>query len=215
MMNKTDSSAPKAPAKTRKSRAGTAAPVDHHEPHAPLGQIIRHERSRQNMTLDDLARLSGVSKGMLSQIEQNKTNPTVTVLLRIAAGLRVEPTRLLPTTPHAPRVWRTIRANDEGYRFPANEGCLIRTLSPLDLEKRIELYELTFQPKGSLISEPHYQGTEEILTVVSGRLTVRSGDQENELRKGDSQHYAADVAHRIVNTGSGSASCILLVWYRS
>lgn len=209
--------APKKAAKTTGSGTKTDAKpdADSDEHTSPLGQIIRQERSRQGMTLDDLARMSGVSKGMLSQIEQSKTNPTVTVLLRIAAGLRVEPTRLLPTTRHAPRVWRSIRANDEAYRFPANEGCLIRTLSPLDLEKQIELYELTFQPKGGLISEPHYQGTEEILTVVSGKLIVRSGDQENELRKGDSQHYAADVPHQIVNVGSTTASGILLVWYRS
>ncbi len=192
---------------------GEAETPDPHSP--PLGQMIRQERTRQGMTLDDLARLSGVSKGMLSQIEQSKTNPTVTVLLRIASGLRVEPMRLLPTHPSAPRVWRTIRGNDERHRFPANEGCMIRTLSPLDLEKQIELYELTFQPGGSLISEAHYQGTEEVLTVVSGKLGVRSGEKEAELRKGDSQHYAADVPHAIANLGQSVATAVLLVWYRS
>ncbi len=181
----------------------------------PLGQIIRLERTRQGMTLDDLARLSGVSKGMLSQIEQCKTNPTVTVLLRIASGLRVEPNRLLPTAPTAPRVWRTIRGNDERHLFPANPGCSIRTLSPLDLEKQIEFYELDFAPKGALISDPHYRGTEEILTVASGKLTVRSGDNEVELKKGDSVHYAADLPHSIENRSQSPSVAYLLVWYRN
>lgn len=181
-----------------------------------LGQIIRDERARQGITLDDLARLSGVSKGMLSQIEQSKTNPTVTVLLRIASGLRVEPTRLLPTPATTPRVWRTIRGNDERTLFPANPGCTIRTLSPLDLEKQIEFYELNFVPKGALTSDAHYRGTEEILTVSHGKLLVRSGEHEVELRKGDSVHYAADVAHSISNPSSStSATGFLLVWYRS
>jgi len=181
----------------------------------PLGQAIRQERSRQGMTLDDLARLSGVSKGMLSQIEQSKTNPTVSVLLRIADGLQVEPTQLLPVRAAVPRVWRTIRGNDRRALFPASAGCTIRTLSPLDLEKQIELYELTFQPGGELASEPHFKGTEEILTVETGKLIVRSGENEIELRKGDTQHYAADIAHRITNPGKTVASAILLVWYRS
>ena len=182
---------------------------------SPLGQIIRGERIRQGITLDDLARLSGVSKGMLSQIEQSKTNPTVAVLLRIASGLRVEPTKLLPCAPSTPRVWRTIRANDERSLFPANPGCTIRTLSPLDLEKQIEFYELTFKPKGELVSEPHYRGTEEILTVVSGIIGVRSGEHETQLRKGDSIHYAADLPHRITNLGASVASAYLLVRYRA
>ena len=185
------------------------------EADASLGRMIRAERTRQGMTLDDLARLSGVSKGMLSQIEQSKTNPTVTVLLRIAGGLRVDPTRLLPSQPTTPRVWRTIRSTDEGHLFPAAKGCTIRTLSPLDLEKQIELYDLALEPKAALVSQPHFQGTEEILTVVHGRMEVRSGENRVELRKGDSVHYAADVPHRITNLGPGRASGVLLVWYRS
>jgi len=182
---------------------------------SPLGAIIRGERLRQNLKLDDLTRLSGVSKGMLSQIEQSKTNPTVAVLLRIAAGLRVAPNQLLPASPSTPRVWKIIRSGDASALFPANPGCTIRTLSPLDLEKQIELYEITFKPKGRLVSEPHFVGTEEILTVVQGQVSVRSGDNETPLRKGDSVHFAADLGHHIANVGSAQAVCMLLVWYRS
>ena len=200
--------------KSTESASKKAAPLEDAD-HPPLGQIIRQERLRLGMTLDDLARLSGVSKGMLSQIEQSKTNPTVTVLLRIANGLRVDPTRLLPSPTQTPRVWRIIRSNDERTLFPANPGCTIRTLSPLDLEKQIEFYELTFAPRGELVSAPHYRGTEEILTVANGRLIVKSGENETELRKGDSIHYAADVPHQICNAGHTPATAFLLVWYRN
>jgi transcriptional regulator with XRE-family HTH domain len=179
-----------------------------------LGEIIRRERTCQKLTLDDLSRLSGVSKGMLSQIEQAKTNPTVAMLLRIAGGLRVEPTRLLPSSPATPRVWRVIRGEDEGTLFPANPTCSIRTLSPLNLEKQVELYELTFKPDGALVSEPHFRGTEEILSVVRGQVAVCSGDNETRLKEGDSVHYAADLCHRISNTGPSLSVCTLLVWYR-
>ena len=120
-----------------------------------------------------MAKTSGVSKGMLSQIEQSKTNPTVVVLYKIALGLRVEPAELLPQSKVIPRTWRIIRAQDEQYTFVKNKECQIRTLSPLDLEKQIEFYEISFSPKGKLVSEPHYQGTEEILTVSEGNLRVQ------------------------------------------
>jgi len=185
------------------------------EPPHPLGGIIKKERIRQGMTLDDVARLSGVSKGMLSQIEQSKTNPTVVVLLRIAAGLRVDPSRLLPSSSSIPHVWRAIRADDKTTSIQANPGCTIRTLSPVDLEKQMEYYELNFKPKGELASEAHFRGTEEILTVSEGSLTVQSGENEIVLQKGDSVHYAADLSHKISNPSKTTATGFLLVRYRS
>jgi transcriptional regulator with XRE-family HTH domain len=180
-----------------------------------LGGTIKSERSRQKLSLDNLAQMSGVSKGMLSQIERGKTNPTVAVLYKIAAGLRVEPSRLLPTTPKTSGVWRVIRSDDDRYVFIKNKNCRIRTLSPLDLEKQIEFYEITFMPKGELVSEAHYHGTEEILTVAQGRLHVRSGDHEAEIVHGDSVHFSADVAHRITNMTAKAVTAYLLVRYRS
>jgi transcriptional regulator with XRE-family HTH domain len=180
-----------------------------------LGNLIKKERARQKISLDVLAKTSGVSKGMLSQIEQSKTNPTVAVLYKIAIGLRVEPAELLPQPKLTPRTWRIIRAHDEQYTFVKNKDCLIRTLSPLDLEKQIEFYEINFGPKGKLVSEPHYQGTEEILTVAEGTLRVQSGKNETEVQKGDSIHYAADVGHAIHNLNPQSARAFLLVRYRS
>ena len=56
----------------------------------PIGERLRQLRSDRDMSLDDLAQLSGVSKSMLSQIEQNKANPTVALVWKIARALDVE-----------------------------------------------------------------------------------------------------------------------------
>lgn len=178
-----------------------------------LGKVIASERARQKLSLDDLARMSGVSKGMLSQIEQEKTNPTVGVLYRIAAGLHVEPSRLLPSTLSTPRVWRVIRSSDEGYVFSEKDGCQIRTLSPLNLEKQVELYEIWLSPGAKLASEAHYRGTDEVLTVIQGSVSVDAGNRNTKIKKGDSIHYAADIPHTIRNTGHSRALVIILVWY--
>jgi transcriptional regulator with XRE-family HTH domain len=180
-----------------------------------LGGMIKKERAKQHLSMDVLAKMSGVSKGMLSQIEQGKTNPTVAVLYKIAHGLHVEPSHLLPLPAATPLVWRIIRSDDERYVFSSNKECKIRTLSPLDLEKQIEFYEITFSPKGKLISEAHYRGTEEILTAAQGSIRIQSGKNEIEIRPGDSVHYAADIAHSICNLDGTPAKAFLLVRYRS
>ena len=52
-----------------------------------LGNRLSLLRKRRNMTLDELSSKSGVSKSILSQIERDLSNPTVTTIARIAEAL--------------------------------------------------------------------------------------------------------------------------------
>ena len=90
----------------------------------------------------------------------------------------------------------------------------LRTLSPLNLEKDVELYELQLEPAGALRSAPHFAGTREYLTVVKGSIRVESGDDSDSLHTGDSANYRADIPHAIINDGPHQALAILVVIYR-
>jgi len=190
---------------------GRAKDVEH-----PLniGQRVRRHRKRASLSLDQLAHLSRVSAAMLSQIEQDKANPTIAVILKIARALNVAISDLVETG--VPRYhFRVIRRDDERYLFTAGDECSVRTLSPLSLEKDIEFYQIDLRPAGALDSESHFHNTEEILTVAKGRIAVRSADHQVTLQTGDSVHYSADVNHSIANVGRGSAKVFLVVKYRS
>lgn len=54
-----------------------------------VSQNLREIRTFKNLSLDHLARLSGVSRAMLGQIENGKSIPTITLLFKIANALRV------------------------------------------------------------------------------------------------------------------------------
>ncbi len=155
-----------------------------------LGERLRKLRAARGLTLQQLSGLAGVSKAMLSQIEQEKVNPTVAVILRV------------------------IPAADVHYTFRSDPLCSIRTLSPLTLEKDIEFYRLTLASGGELASEPHFPGAEEFLHLTRGRLAVTSGRQTVQLACGDSIHYRGDVPHALRNTGRGQAEAYLIVRYR-
>ena len=166
---------------------------------AHIGQRLRKLRSARRLTLEQLSRMAGVSPAMLSQIEQQKVNPTVAVMLKIADALQLAVAELIA---------------DKHYTFRSDPLCTIRTLSPLSLEKSIEFYRLTLAPRGELASEPHFPGTEEFLHVARGRLAVASGGQTMELGKGDSIHYRGDVPHALRNVGKGQTEVYLIVRYR-
>lgn len=170
-------------------------------------------RQKYQLTLDQLATVSGVSRSMLSQIERGQANPTLAVTHRIARAFGITIGELVDQ-PWATPAITVVHGSDPNNLFRSDDECKIRTLSPLQFEKNIEFYELQIAAGASLNSGPHFDGTRELLTVVSGEAHVLSGDTECQLLKGDSAQYRADFPHRISNTGKGTLVCFLVVTNR-
>lgn len=181
--------------------------------HQHLGSRVKHLRSARNWSLEALANASGVSRSMLSQIEREQANPTLAVTLRIARAFGLSLGELLEM-PGAASAITVIRADDHNFHYRSDTDCRIRTLSPLNLEKDVEFYEIRLQADGALRSAPHFEGTREFLTVQKGRVRVESAGDVEELNPGDSASYRADVAHAITNNGRGEATVFLIVIYR-
>ncbi len=177
-----------------------------------LGSRLKAQRLARKLTMDALSRLAGVSKAMLSQIEKDKVNPTVGVMLRISEALKVSIAELVQSgSPGS--IFRVIHASDERYTFSTDAQCSIRTLTPLSLEKSLEFYRVTLERGGELQSEPHFPGTEEFLHLAKGTLAVTSGPETMSIAHGDSLHYRADLAHCLKNVGRGRAEAYLVVRY--
>jgi transcriptional regulator with XRE-family HTH domain len=175
-------------------------------------QRVREMRKNQGWTLQSLAEKSGVSKSMLSQIERGTANPTLGVAFRIAQAFGITLSDLVEGHSSEPRI-EVVRRTDSSSLFRDDDQCRIRTLSPLQMEKDVEFYELTLKAKGALVSAPHFEGTREFLTVEKGSVRLLSAESQDELQRGDSAHYPADVPHRLENIGRGEAVAFLVVIY--
>jgi transcriptional regulator with XRE-family HTH domain len=178
-----------------------------------LGGRVKNLRAGRGWSLESLANASGVSRSMLSQIEREQANPTLAVTLRIARAFGLTLGELLEM-PGAASAVTVIRSNDHAYHYRSDKDCRIRTLSPLNLEKDVEFYEVRLQPGGALRSSPHFEGTREFLTVQKGHLRIESAGDSEELTTGDSASYRADVPHALVNAGKTEAIAFLIVIYR-
>ncbi len=197
--------------KTAPPKPTAPPPPDPFNP--PLGARVKELRATRGWSLDALAKASGVSRSMLSQIERDQANPTVAVTLRIARAFGMSLGDLLQMEGVTSAV-TVIRADDHAYHYRSDKDCRIRTLSPLNLEKDVEIYEIGLEPGGALRSAPHFRGTQEFLTVLKGQVRVESATDTEELSAGDSASYRADVPHAIVNSGRGAALVYLIVIYR-
>ena len=176
-----------------------------------VGRKLKTLRQKQGLSLEALSRRAGVSKSMLSQVERNKTNPTVAVVWRLAAALRVSLTDILSAHDAQGAMIRLL----SGYATPTLSSpdgkCELRILGPVELAGHHEWYELVVRPSGLLDSEAHAAQAREQLTVLEGMLEVRAGAQTQSLRAGDTARYPADVPHSIRNPGPRLARALLVV----
>lgn len=178
-----------------------------------LGRRVRKLRGDRGWSLEELSSVSGVSRSMLSEIERERANPTLSVTYRIARAFGLSLQDLIESADSASTI-QTIRADDRAQIFRTDAHCQIRTLSPLNLEKDVEFYELRLPPGGALRSQPHVEGTREFLTVEEGSVELQSGASTEFLAKGDSATYRADLSHTIANPGRREAVLFLVVIYR-
>lgn len=177
-----------------------------------IGERARTARRKAGMTLAALSRASGVSKAMLSQIEQNKANPTVVVLHKIATALNLSVSDLIDE-PAKETLFEIVRAGDPHHVLTTNQECTGRILSPLWMEKELEFFEINFPKGGGLDSKPHAADTVELISIVKGEIEVRSGERTIKLLAGDTAFYSADLEHHIRNVGRGEADVFLVVKY--
>lgn len=176
-----------------------------------VGRNIFNYRKRKNMSLDEVAKRSGVSKSMLSQIEQEKTNPTVITVWKIAKALNITMEELINSEYDS--AIEVLRNADAPVMYSADKSCIIRINSPIHMTDNLELYSLTFKVGGKLESTPHYPHAEEFLTVISGQFKVTSGNYSSVIGKGDTARYKADCNHCIENISDCEAEAYLVVWF--
>src|SRR5215831_7134446 len=101
---------------------------------------LREHRKRRELSLDQLAQLTGVSRAALSQIETRKTNPTIGVLWKIASGLGIPFSDLIGESRLSLSVLR--RAETQLLRS-LDRKFESRPLMPPAGVSQIEMYELS------------------------------------------------------------------------
>ena len=180
-----------------------------------IGPILQQHRRARRQTLDSLAKASGVSKSMLSQIERGRANPTFAVLWSLTRALGVEFGDLTSSqTAVSTDSIEAVTAAATPEMRSSDGKCRLRILSPPRLVGETEWYELEIAPGGVLSSAPHTAGAQEHLTVLAGSFAVTSGNATRTIGNGETARYPADVPHSIGNPTNKLTRGLLVVLYR-
>ncbi|RUM24067.1 XRE family transcriptional regulator [Rhizobium vallis] len=179
---------------------------------AQTGQNLRRIRTRRGYSLDRLAKIAGVSRAMLGQIETGKSSPTLSILSKIALALGIPCAALIAERAEnsiiaVPRARSKILASSEG-RFRT------RALFPFEGERKVEFYELRIAPHHTENADAHQHGTVENLVVAQGTVEIIAGKQTPHiLGEGDALLFDADVPHVYRNMTGTEAILYLVTTY--
>ena len=175
-----------------------------------IGARVKHERLKLQWTLDQLAAQADVSRRMLVNVEQGNTNPSVGTLLRLSDALGVGLPALVEP-PEANPVKLT-RQGDGAELWTGEHGgrgiLLAGTRSP----NVVELWDWQLAPGELHSSDGHVAGTEELLQVISGQLTVTVEEESYTLQEGDAMNFSGAVFHSYANHSTDPVRFTLTVF---
>ncbi len=188
-------------------------PSNNGESGAELGKTIQRLRKAYNLSLGELSEQSGVAKSIISQIERNETNPTLSTVIRLSRALDTTVDEVLRGETSSLFIEHQTKSGIP--MLESQDGlCRLAIVGPLSLVDSFQWYDFHAKPKGVLESEPHPQGTIEHLYIVSGELEVTTGTETKTAKPGEALRYRADVPHRIVNVGQGEAHAVMVLALR-
>lgn len=175
-----------------------------------IAENLKNIRKLRGYSYDQLASLTGVSKGMLSQIEKGESSPTVNTLWKIANGLQVSFSSLVEETKPTVSV---VRLNKKAAVPESNELYQVYPYFPFDASKKFEIYYMELLQGCVHKSERHHGSVEEYVLVCDGEATITIRGEEYILKKGDSMRFQADHIHTYANHTDKTTSCYLLIYY--
>ena len=148
-----------------------------------IGKKLKAVRTDKGMTLQDLAKLTGVTRSMLSQIENNKSLPSLTTLQLVSRALN------MPMGSFFESVERqgspTLKKKDR-KRLQTKNGVTFFSLTPNLRSHRIEVLYNIYEPGGTTGPLYSHRG-EECGIVLKGRLEVEY-EGEGSLLGGGRRH---------------------------
>lgn len=149
-----------------------------------LGADIRALRKARNLTLVALADALGRSVGWLSQVERNKSHPSIADLGRLSDLLDVSISSFLQVGANEAEDGLIVRAHARRPIGNRTEGLIEGLLSP-DLTDDFEVIHSAFAPF-SRLKAPLSRPTHEVCYLIKGRFDISVDGQKFTLRAGDS-----------------------------
>jgi transcriptional regulator with XRE-family HTH domain len=183
-----------------------------------LGKQIRDIRLKLGLTLQNISDLTGLSKPLLSQIENDVTLPPIATLLKISKALGKHIGDFFQeTTPSHERIAVVRRAERKDAMRRLHEetervGYRYESLAYPMTEKRMEPFMVEIEPRDEKNTPIYHHSGEEFLFVLEGELEFRGDDRVIVLRTGDSLYFDSQIPHALRGLSGRKARVLAVIF---
>ncbi|GAA2434247.1 XRE family transcriptional regulator [Actinomadura vinacea] len=175
-----------------------------------IGRLVRSLRRDRRLTLEVFAQKSGLSTGVISQLERGKGNPSFNTLVQIAHALDVPIGRLFNSVDATSPV---VRAGERRALdiHQADPGDATHELLTPSLNGALESVWIEAPPGYDTSGSPFIHNGEEFGIVLEGRHEVYLDGERYELGPGDSITYSSAIPHWYRNPGPDPVKALWVI----
>lgn len=175
-----------------------------------LARNLREWRTKRGWSQAELATRAGLSKGMLVQVEQAQTNPSIATLCKLANALGVALPRLVEIDDEP--VVRRVAADEvtwlwRGRSRASAAGLVAGIESPMP----VELWTWTIGPRDGYDAVAHPAGTREFVHVLEGEAAVTVDGVQMLVGPGECVVFRADRPHRYASSAGRAVRFVMVV----
>ncbi|NOU74542.1 cupin domain-containing protein [Paenibacillus sp. LMG 31458] len=174
-----------------------------------IGLNIRTIRKRKNVTIAQICEETGLSQGFMSQIETNKTSPSIATLENIAKALKVPLAYLLLQKEERINI---VRKEERRITTSGVEQLKVEHLSST---KNVRMMIVEIPPGSSTGTVPHAHEGEEVHLVMKGTIYAEQGEDTAEFKEGDSFSWNACTPHLVRNISEETAIVLISIYTES
>ncbi|MBZ0218101.1 MAG: XRE family transcriptional regulator [Fimbriimonadaceae bacterium] len=174
-----------------------------------LGNTVQRLRKAYNLSLGELSEQSGVAKSIISAIERNETNPTLSTIWRLSQALDTTIDEVLaekggePFIEHLTKSGLPTLTSEDGK-------CTMAIIGWLKTVDWVQWYDFKAEPGGVLVAEGHQRGSVENLSVLDGELEVEVDGVKRIAQAGETLRYRCDRPHIIRNKSKEPARATMV-----
>jgi len=177
-----------------------------------ISNFIRSYRQANGESLQSLANRSGVSKSMISQIEGDKTSPTVVVLSKLAKAMNIKIGDLVEP-PNRSKKIQVLEPNSNNKISSASHAFVCHQLKARTTKIPTDFYSYYFSKPGKTAFSANITGATKYLWVEEGKLTIYLPSEIVVINSGQMVSYNASIPHRFESKYGELAKGVFLVTY--
>ena len=181
-------------------------PVEPSNKVAAIGQRLRAARQAQQLTIEQVAEATGLSKGFISRVERDMTSISVASLVAFCEVLSLPVGALFESSGA-----RLIKKGAGPHINLGGTGAEERLLTPRS-ENRVQLVHSVCEPGADGGAELYTVNSDiEVLHVLGGSVTLRFSDRDWQLTEGDSMTFNGREPHSWIADAATGAEMLWIL----